>query len=166
MTTIEELLPQYYELVARWLSRSQINQWLTGEWRNRETNPTILAIAVRNRKNRLFLMRFKGEPCGLVGLADIDSADRTAMVWYLLGEDGLARRGITSQGLVQMIGVAFGEMTMASLYAWIMEDNIASRRVLEKSGFREAGRLRQAACSNGKQVDRVYFDLVPSQRSS
>jgi hypothetical protein len=45
--------------------------------------------------------------------------------------------------------------------AWIMEDNIASRRVLEKSGLRECGRFRNAACSSGKQVDRIYFDLIP-----
>jgi RimJ/RimL family protein N-acetyltransferase len=161
MTTIEELVPQHFDQVAKWLSRSQTNRWLTGEWRNREANPTMLAIATRNRKNRLFLVRFENEPCGLVALAEIDPADHMAMVWYLLGEDRLARRGITSAALCQMTGVAFSEMGLASLYAWIMDDNIASRRVLEKSGFRECGRLRNAACSNGKQVDRVYFDLIP-----
>jgi ribosomal-protein-alanine N-acetyltransferase len=162
MITIEELLPQHFEQVAKWLSKSQTNRWLTGEWRNRETNPTMLAIAVRNRKNRLFLVRSEGEACGLVALAEIDPADHLAMVWYLLGEDRLARRGITSEALRQMTSIAFSEMGMASLYAWIMDDNIASRRVLEKSGFRECGRLRKAASSNEKQVDRVYFDLIPA----
>jgi RimJ/RimL family protein N-acetyltransferase len=162
MITIEELLPQHFEQVAKWLSKSETNCWLTGEWRNRETNPTMLAIAARNKKNRLYLVRFEGKPCGLVGLAEIDPADRLAMVWYLLGEDQLARRGITSAALQQMAHIAFSKMGMASLYAWIMEDNIPSRRVLEKSGFRESGRLRNAACSSGRQVDRVYFDLVPT----
>ncbi|HZQ47440.1 MAG TPA: GNAT family protein [Verrucomicrobiae bacterium] len=166
MTTIEELLPEHFERVAKWLSRNQINRWLTGEWRNRETNPTMLAIATRNRKNRLFLVRFEGEPCGLVGLAEIDPADRMAMVWYLLGEEHLGRRGITSDALRQLAAIAFSKIEVASLYAWIMEDNIASRRVLEKSGFREAGRLRNAASSNGKQVDRVYFDLIPAPNAS
>lgn len=165
MTTIEELLPQHFEQVAKWLSRSQTNCWLTGEWRNRETNPKMLAITVRNRKNRLFLVRFEGEPCGLVGLAEIDLADHLAMAWYLLGEDHLARRGITSEALRRLTKIAFGEMGMASIYAWIMEDNIASRRVLEKSGFRESGRLRNAVNSNGKQVDRIYFDLIPGTKS-
>ena len=160
MVIIEDLLPKDFELVAKWLSRTEINRWLTGEWRNRVTNPSILAIAIRNRKNRLFLVRFESKACGLVGLADIDLADRTAMVWYLLGEDLIARRGVTSDALRQMVRVAFGEMGMASVYAWIMEDNVASRRVLEKCGFRECGRIRQAANSNGRQVDRVYFDLT------
>jgi RimJ/RimL family protein N-acetyltransferase len=54
-------------------------------------------------------------------------------------------------------------MGLASIYAWIMEDNAASQRVLQKAGFREAGRIRCAACSGGRQVDRIYFDLVAAE---
>ncbi len=67
MTSIEDLQPQHFEQVAGWLSEKQINRWLTGEWRNRETTPTLLAITVRNRKNRLFLVKHDGEPCGIGG---------------------------------------------------------------------------------------------------
>lgn len=165
MTTIEKLLPAHFELVASWISQTRVNRWLTGEWRNRQTTPTILAIAARNQKNSLFLVRWNGEPCGLVGLADIDMADRVAMVWYLLGDERLAGKGVTPEAVRQLAGLAFGQMGLASLYAWIMEDNGPSRRVLEKSGFRECGALRQAANSSGKQVARVYFDLVKSERT-
>jgi len=160
MVTIEKLLPEFFEQVAGWLSRQEINRWLTGEWRDRAADRKLLAVAARNPRNRLFLVRFKGEPCGLTGLAEIDPADHIAMVWYLLGENRLAGCGITSQAVRLTANIAFAEMTLSSLYAWIMEDNIPSRRVLEKSGFRECGRLRKSTCSNGKQVDRVYFDLV------
>jgi len=158
--TFEKLLPQHFEQVACWLSRGEINQWLTSEWRHRQADPKMLAIASRSVKNRLFLVRFQGQACGLTGLADIDQADRIAMVWYLLGEQRFASRGITSEAVRQTANFAFAEMNIACLYAWIMEDNVASRRVLEKSGFRECGRFRNAACSNGRQVDRIYFDLI------
>jgi RimJ/RimL family protein N-acetyltransferase len=161
MTTIEDLQPQHFERVAGWLSEKPINRWLTGEWRNRETTPTLLAITVRNRKNRLFLVRFNGEACGLVGLADIDLADRLGMVWYLLGEDRFAGKGVISGAVRQLVGVAFREMGLACVYAWIMEDNVPSRRVLERCGFREAGSLRDAVNSDGRQVARIYFDLIP-----
>jgi RimJ/RimL family protein N-acetyltransferase len=162
MIAIEDLEPMHFEKVAGWLSQKSINRWLTTEWRNREIDPKLLAIAVRNKKNRLFLVRCDGEPCGLVGLADIDLADRTAMAWYLLGEARHARCGVTSSALQQMIRIAFGEMNLASIYAWIMEGNTPSRRVLEKCGFKEAGRLRQAASSEGIQVSRVFFDVTPA----
>ena len=164
MTTIEDLQPEHFEQVAKWLSKSHINRWLTGEWRSREATPTLLTITVRNKKNRLFLVRSDNEPCGLVGLAEMDAADRLAMVWYLLGEDRLSGKGITSAAVKQVAERAFGELGLACVYAWIMEDNRPSRRVLEKAGFCECGRLRQATQSDSKQVDRVYFDLVPSPR--
>jgi RimJ/RimL family protein N-acetyltransferase len=44
-----------------------------------------------------------------------------------------------------------------------MEDNAGSKRVLQKAGLREAGRIRSAASSGGHQVDRIYFDLIASE---
>jgi RimJ/RimL family protein N-acetyltransferase len=160
MTSIEELAPEHFERVAGWLSRPEINRWLTADWRNRRIDATLIAITVRNRRNRLFLVRHDGDPCGLVSLAEFDSVDRTAMIWYALGEPRHARRGISSEAVGQLVQLAFGHMQLESVYAWIMEDNVASRRVLEKAGFSPAGRIRRATCSGEHQVDRLYFDIV------
>jgi RimJ/RimL family protein N-acetyltransferase len=163
VTTIEELQPADLGLVAAWLSRNEIKRWLTAEWRNRVVSTTLLAIALRNPKNRFFLVRCNGQACGLVALADIDLADATAMVWYLLGEPGFARNGIASEAVKQLVRKSFQELKLQSLYAWIMEDNVASAKLLHKVGFREVGRIRQAASSNGRQVDRVYFDQIAAE---
>jgi RimJ/RimL family protein N-acetyltransferase len=163
MITIQGLTPEHFGLVARWLSKPEINRWLTAEWRNPAVSATLIAIAVRDRKNRLFLVRCGGEPCGLVALANINAADNTATVWYVLGEQTLSGRGIISEAVTQLTRLCFGHMGLASIYAWIMEDNAASQRVLQKAGFREAGRIRRAASSGGRQVDRIYFDLIASE---
>ena len=85
------------------------------------------------------------------------------MVWYVLGEEKLSGRGIASEAVTQLTRFCFREIGLASVYAWITEDNLASRGVLQKVGFREAGRIRCAASSAGRQVDRIYFDLVASE---
>ena len=163
VTTIRELRPDDLGLVAAWLSRNEINRWLTAQWRNRVVSTTCLAIALRNSKNRFFLVHCGGKPCGLVALADIDLADATAMVWYALGDSAFSKRGIASEAVKQLIRKSFHELKLESLYAWIMEDNAASARVLQKVGFREIGRIRRAVSSNGRQVDRIYFDLIASE---
>jgi RimJ/RimL family protein N-acetyltransferase len=160
MITIEDLQLDDFGLVAKWLSRNEINRWLTAEWRNRFVSTIVLAIAFRNPKNRFFLVRCNGQPCGLAALADIDTADATAMVWYFLGDSGFSRKGIASEAVRQLVRKSFQELKLQSLYAWIMEDNIASAKVLQGVGFQEAGRIRQAAASDGRQVDRIYFDMV------
>jgi RimJ/RimL family protein N-acetyltransferase len=163
MTNIEEIVPEQFEIVANWLSRPDINRWLAGEWRGRLVTSVIVAMVVRNKKNRFFLVRYNGQPCGLTALADIDTADATAMVWYFLGEPAMSGRGIMSDAVRQMARKTFKEFRFASLYAWAMEDNIASVNVLHKVGFHEVGRIRRAASSNGRQVDRIYFDLLAGE---
>ena len=158
MITIEELSPNDFDLVASWLSRPENNRWLTAEWRGRQVNATVLAMVTRNRRNQLFLVRNGGNPCGLVALADIDTVDRVAMVWYVLGDRTLGGKGITSEAVRQATAHAFAKLNLECVYAWIMEDNVASGKVLAKAGYREAGRLRAATRSGDKQVARVYFD--------
>jgi len=160
MITLEELKPEQFELAAAWLSKKEINQWLTAEWRERTITASVLAVAVRNRRNRIFVVHYQGQACGLASLADIDTLDRTAMVWYLLGEPSLAGQGVTSEAVRQLTRLAFREMGLESVYAWIMEGNTPSQRVLRKAGFASAGRIRRATRSAERQVDRIYFDLV------
>src|SRR5437879_2075325 len=132
--TIEKLQPDDLGLVAMWLSKKEINRWLTAEWRNRVVSTTVLAIALRNPKNRFFLVRSNGEACGLAGLADIDLADGIAMVWYFLGESAFSKRGIASEALKQLVRKSFQELKLQSLYAWTMEDNAASAKLLHNVG--------------------------------
>lgn len=165
MTSIEELIPEHFELAAGWLSNPDINRWLTAEWRGRIVTPTLMAMVLRNKRNRIFLVRYNGQPCGLTGLSDIDTADATAMVWYVLGDHTFSGRGITTDAVKQMARLSFNEMGLASLYAWIMEDNGPSERILQQAGFRKAGRIRDAASSGGSQVDRIYFDLIAGEIS-
>jgi RimJ/RimL family protein N-acetyltransferase len=163
MTTISELAPEHFELVAAWLSDPEINRWLTGEWRDKRATPGLVAMMARNKRNRVYLVHFQGKPCGLVALADIDRVDKTAMVWYLLGEATLARHGITSHAVRTLVSLSFQQLGLSSIYAWAMEDNEPSKAVLQRVGFREVGRIRQAASSRGRQLDRVYFDLVADE---
>jgi len=158
---IEPLTPEHFATVAEWLSKPEINQWLTSEWRDRVIDPTLIGVAVRNKRNRFFLVRSDGVPHGLVALADWDAVDKIAMIWYALGDPVSSGRGVITQAVQELVRVAFDSLGIEALHAWIMEDNERSRRVLEKNGFREAGRLRLAAVHNGCRLDRVYFDLTP-----
>jgi len=161
MVALDELRPDRFELVAEWLSNAEINRWLTSEWRGRTVAASIIAMAVRNPRNRMFVVLYHDQPCGLACLADIDLLDKSAMIWYFLGEPKLAGSGITSSAVRQLARFAFQEMGLGSLYAWVMEDNNRSQRVLQKAGFAWAGRIRNASRSGERQVDRIYFDLLP-----
>ncbi len=147
-------------MVARWLSRPDVNQWLSSEWRGRVIEPALIAIAVRNKRNRFFLVRTNGAACGFVALADLDIVDRIAMVWYALGDPSSGGAGVTTAAVGLLARIAFESLDLEALHAWVIEGNEPSRRVLLKNGFRESGRLRNAAVRDGARVDRIYFDLT------
>ncbi|MCC6672775.1 MAG: GNAT family N-acetyltransferase [Planctomycetes bacterium] len=161
MIAIRPLAPPDFPTVAAWLSAPDVHRWLTSEWRGKAVAGPVIAMTVRNKRNDLYLIEADGRPAGLVALADLDPVDRCAMVWYVLGDSGSGRRGIVTEGVRLLARRAFAELGLRCLYAWIMPDNQASRRVLEKNGFRPAGRLRNATESDGVPADRVYYDLVP-----
>jgi RimJ/RimL family protein N-acetyltransferase len=157
---LEPLSAENFELVAGWLSTPDVNQWLSSDWRGRAIDPSLIAIAVRNKRNRFFLVRADGTACGLVALSDLDTVDRIAMVWYVLGDRASGGKGVTTAAVAMLAQIAFDTLDLEAINAWIIDGNEASRRVLLKNGFRETGRLRNAAAADGLRVDRVYFDLT------
>ena len=159
--SVEPLDAADYDLAADWLSRPQINRWLAAEWRGRQVDARVLAVVCMNPRNRLLLIRHGGQACGLVGMGCINRVDRTAMMWYLLGDPDQGGRGIMTRAAGSAVRWAFRELGLQSITASLMAPNEASRRVLEKNGFREAGTLREGFVFEGGPVDRILFDLLP-----
>jgi RimJ/RimL family protein N-acetyltransferase len=75
---------------------------------------------------------------GMCGLSDVRRAAGRAELGYWIGRPywGL---GYASAAVAQAVRVAFTELGLIELEAHALADNMASRRVLEKAGFRFVG---------------------------
>ena len=162
--TIEPLAAEHFDAVVQWLEPRETHRFLVSAWRGGKITTRHLAVAARNQTSLLYLIRQGLEPCGLVGLSDIDRDDACGMVWYLVGRRDLSGRGIATKAVDLICRVGFGQLGLRCIYAWVMEPNVGSIRVLEKNDFREFGRMRQAATCDGHAVDRVYFDRIAPQQ--
>jgi RimJ/RimL family protein N-acetyltransferase len=80
--------------------------------------------------------------------------DGASEVCYFLGRD-YWNKGIASRALAMFLA----EVTTRPLHAGIAFDNIGSRRVLEKCGFRETGRVRGFARMRGEEIEEIRFEL-------
>jgi RimJ/RimL family protein N-acetyltransferase len=65
-------------------------------------------------------------------------------------------RGIASTALAQFILT----IDQRPLWAWVAEDNIASRRVLERCGFQEVGRDVGWSAARGVDVTELLYTLT------
>ncbi|KUM92793.1 hypothetical protein AQI88_30005 [Streptomyces cellostaticus] len=69
-------------------------------------------------------------------------------------------RGIATAAVSQALDVAFRELDLHRVDAFAREDNPASCRVLEKSGFRTVGISRGHIHIDGRWRDDIYFQKL------
>jgi len=78
---------------------------------------------------------------------------------YWLGEEFWGR-GLATRAVTAAAGWAFDHYKLARVYAFVFTHNVASIRVLEKSGFEREGLLRRSAIKNGVVIDQYLFAKV------
>ena len=80
-------------------------------------------------------LKENGKMIGTVGFTTIDLNKNSASVGYVLNSKYWGQ-GIALEALTKIINFGFNELLFDKLFAKFAEDNIASKRVLEKSGFK------------------------------
>jgi RimJ/RimL family protein N-acetyltransferase len=158
--TIEPLTPATADVAAAWLADPNINQWLSGEFRDQQVVPRQLLLMASSPRNRVWSIMADEVAGGLVALSQIDTHDRSARIWYLIGRYELRGRGVASEAVRLASSRGFVELGLESISASVMAPNEASARVLVAAGFRPAGILRRGLRLGSEFVDRVLYDLV------
>ena len=90
-----------------------------------------------------FCLQHEGNVAGQVIVHDIDWEAKEAMVGYHLFRSENRGRGLGSAALIALCEYAFGRLGLRRLVAITSYDNVASRRIAAKAGFRELGPARE-----------------------
>jgi len=104
----------------------------------------------------------------LVGVIGLESSPRApepdqAEIGYWIARR-FWNRGLATQALQAVVGVAFERYKFAGLKAGTFPQNAASRRVLEKCGFRFSGLEPGVALKHGRPVDLLLYVLNNAHR--
>ena len=78
---------------------------------------------------------------------------------YWMGEN-YAGRGLMTQSVRLVVAYAFDQLLLHRVHAAFLPHNMASRRVLEKNGFREEGYAESYLQIDGRWADHVLFGLT------
>jgi ribosomal-protein-alanine N-acetyltransferase len=78
---------------------------------------------------------------------------------YWMGRD-YAGRGLMTEAVGVIIPFVFDTLGLHRIHAAFIPDNVASRRVLEKNGFKEEGFAQNYLQIDGKWADHVLFGLT------
>lgn len=115
-------------------------------WAREPTLEKGLAMTARDedawRAGRVYqfamIERESGEPIGVLGL-NREGPD-VAELHYWIRSDR-AGRGLTTEACLALVAWARDELHLSRLTLWAGTENLASRRVAEKVGFRHVGPL-------------------------
>ncbi|MBV8371509.1 MAG: GNAT family N-acetyltransferase [Candidatus Eremiobacteraeota bacterium] len=103
-----------------------------------------------------------GEPeraVGWISLRVNDRAPRVGEVGYSLLSEARGL-GYATEALGAVIGEAFAAGELDEVQACIVPANVPSRKVLDRTGFREERMLRSGAMIRGRHVDVLLFSLT------
>jgi RimJ/RimL family protein N-acetyltransferase len=143
---------------------AEVAQWLRDRFPHpytREHARAWIALAAAEEPPpKSLAIEADGRLAGGIGLVlGEDIARRSAEVGYWLGR-AYWGRGVATAALAGFVRWAMPTFGLTRIFAAAFTDNAASRRVLEKAGFRLEGVLRRAAVKNGRVVDDALYALT------
>lgn len=126
-----------------------------------------LRIGPEHRRQRwLVRLAQDGALCGSITVGEIDARKGRASLGYWIGAS-YARRGLMGEALGLAIGLAFGELGLRELHAYVLPENAPSRALLSRLGFRIGGVARGYRVVRGVERDHERWELsAPSRAGS
>ncbi|MGB0534091.1 MAG: GNAT family N-acetyltransferase [Paracoccaceae bacterium] len=122
--------------------------------------------AVKNG-NAVPLFVFHKEAGQLVGAITLDNIRRgpsqVGTIGYWVGQQ-YARQGFMSEAIVAMVAHAFGALDLSRVESACLPDNLASRGVLEKAGFKYEGVAQSYIQINGRWRNHVLYAALRGDR--
>jgi len=94
--------------------------------------------------------------CSLIPQHDIYRIN--GEVGYWIGEPYWGK-GYATEAVKLLVDLAFKELGLLRVYAYIFEYNIASKKVLEKAGFKKEAIIKSSVIKKGKVFDEYLYSI-------
>lgn len=114
---------------------------------------------LKEKKKYYFIIIFEGKLVGGIDLHNVDLKNKNAEIGYWLGRK-YWNKGIMTESLKLLLDFTFKKLKLHKLKARVFEPNIASKRVLEKNGFKVEGFFKDEIFKHKKFFNAYYLALL------
>ena len=146
-----------------WMNDPEVTAWtLVGDWpMTRLAEEDFFDRAMRETEKELSFAveTLAGDHIGFSGLHRIDWRQGVATTGTLLGRRDLWGQGYGSDAARLRTRHAFEVLGLRMLLSEVMADNTGSLKMLQKAGYREAGRIPRRMWKRGAYRDVVMMVL-------
>lgn len=109
-----------------------------------------------------FAVMYKGVLAGTIGFNEIDRGIQCGTIGYWLGQE-FQGKGIMSQALETIIEYGFRDLKLNKIEIRVATENLKSRALPERFGFKEEGVIRDAEWLYDRYVDHVVYGLLQNE---
>lgn len=122
-------------------------------------------IQAKQGREQIYLGVFTqaGEPVGDIQLANISWRDRAADIGLSIVRQADRKQGYGTDATMTLLRFGFEHLDLYRVTAAIAEYNRGAQRILQKCGFVQEGRERQAIYIGGRRWDRLLFGLLRAE---
>jgi [ribosomal protein S5]-alanine N-acetyltransferase len=155
------LYPEHLGDYCRWFADPEVTRYLP-----RDSPPSLreeqewFDRIVASRTEVVWALFADGQHIGSIALSQIDWRDRRALTGILIGEKSWWGRGVATEAMQLRTRYAFEELGLEKLITNVDEDNEASRRALERVGYRTVGVYRRHHFRRGTWADVWIGELL------
>lgn len=102
------------------------------------------------------------ECIGQIAFFLVNSKNHFGEIEYCIGSK-FQRKGLATEAIKAVIQFGFENINFHKIQVCHKDGNIASKKVIEKCGFRYEGTLRDFFYINNKYVGRLYYSLIKEE---
>jgi len=100
-----------------------------------------------------WVIEVDGKPVGFTGIGGINWRHSNGETGIAIGEKSLWRKGIASEAMALRTAFCFRELNLHKIRTRAFMENEASKRALQKAGYRETGIQREEMFRDGRYRD-------------
>jgi RimJ/RimL family protein N-acetyltransferase len=100
-----------------------------------------------------WVIEVDGKPVGFTGINGINWRHSNGETGIAIGDKSLWRKGIASEAILLRTAFCFRELNLHKIRTRVFMENEASKRALQKAGYRESGIQREEMFRDGRFRD-------------
>ena len=156
--------------LQKWFNDPEIAKYMSDPDAQAEKDPLIASYILRTnpieskiREEGMYFIvidQLSQSKMGYCAIYDITWWNRTAEISYLIGDSNFHKKGYGQEIIQGLVTFAKKKLKLFRLEATVTQDNIASWKALEKTGFQRIGYRTRSHYLNGKGYDEFIYEYL------
>jgi RimJ/RimL family protein N-acetyltransferase len=146
---------------VRWFADMEVTRFLSRRMAiTLQQEQEFLKKIGESKDDVWWVLEADGKAIGATGIHRIDWIDANGTTGIMIGEKDCWRKGYATEAMQLRTRYAFRELNLHKLLTEVDADNEASKRALERNGYRAVGIRHEQTFREGKWKDRWLGEVL------